>query len=122
MAIYLGGVTKGSFNSEQLISASEVVRGFGSVRARAKKAPLLILEKNTPDSVLMSIEEYDKIMKRIAELNEELFEMKVAERMKEIEDKGVRKVPFSKMIENNDRLKQAISDIEDWELPDDELE
>ena|SRR5690625_4028540 len=110
---------KKGFNTDQLVSSTDVVRNFSKMRSMAKTAPLLILDKNSPDSVLLSIEDYNYYIQLIEQLSGQLFDYKVANKIKEIEEKGYEAVPFSEIA--TPKIMKIAEEIEDWEITDEEL-
>jgi PHD/YefM family antitoxin component YafN of YafNO toxin-antitoxin module len=78
-------VDKPVFSKEQMISATEISRNFKTVRQKAKKAPLAILERNGLSSVLLNYDQYEKIYTYIRELEEEIVELKALQSLAEIE-------------------------------------
>lgn len=110
---------KGGFEPNQLVSSTDVVRSFSKIRLRAKQAPLLILDKNCPDSVLLSIDDYNKVMEIIDGLSEEIFDLKVIDRIREMEREGYEKVKFKELA--SAKVLTALQEIKDWEISDEEL-
>lgn len=112
---------KKTFSIDQLISATDVTRSFKMIRTKAKDAPLLILDKNSPDSVLLSIEDYTKLIDTIDELMEYIFDIKVIEKIKEIEEKGLKPLTFSEIAKEQPRIIEALKKVEKWDISDAEL-
>lgn len=112
-----------AFNSEfgidQLIAASEAARNFSALRKSAKLAPRLILENNKPDSVLLSIEDYQFIHEAIVMLQDEIHELKSIERILNAKDNGVKMQKFIDFATDED--KKIASKAKDWDISDDEL-
>lgn len=119
MNAYLDEKFKKGFETDQFVSSTDIVRNFSKLRMKAKKAPLLILDKNSPDSVLLSIEDYNHFVQVVNDLSEEIFDLKVMEKIKQLEADGVETVPFSQ-IANHDVLK-AVKEAENWDIKDEEL-
>lgn len=107
------------FGIDQLIAASEAARNFSGLRKSAKMAPRLILENNKPDSVLLSIEDYQFIQEAIAMLQEEIVELKTAERIRMAEANGVKKHDFKDFATDED--KEIYRKAANWDISDDEL-
>lgn len=107
------------FDIEQLVAASEAGRNFSSVRKQAKSAPRLILENNKPDSVLLSIEDFNLMNKIIEELEDKIFDLKVLERIKSIETKSSPTYKLSEFATQEDLT--IFQKANDWNISDDEL-
>jgi len=50
-----------TFKTEQFISASEAVRKFSALRKQARNHPVIILDNNNPDTVMISYETYEAL-------------------------------------------------------------
>lgn len=107
------------FGIEQLFAASEAARNFSGLRKSAKIAPRLILENNKPDSVLLSIEDYQLMKEAIAMLQEEIIELKMGERIRKAEANGVKKHDFKDFATDED--KEIYQKAANWDISDDEL-
>lgn len=107
------------FGLEQLIAASEAARNFSALRKSAKTAPRVILENNKPDSVILSIEDYQLMQELISTLQDEILELKTIARIEHAEKNGVTKRKFDEFATDEDKAlaKAAI----DWDISDDEL-
>lgn len=107
------------FGLEQLIAASEAARNFSTLRKNAKIAPRVILENNKPDSVIMSIEDYQLMQELIATLQDEILELRTISRIEQAEKHGVTKRKFEDFATDEDKAiaKAAL----DWDISDDEL-
>ncbi|KGR74714.1 type II toxin-antitoxin system Phd/YefM family antitoxin [Ureibacillus sinduriensis] len=113
------GVNRHTFDIEQLVAASEAARNFSSLRKKAKLAPRLILENNKPDSVIISIEDYQQFQKVITALEDEVFELKSILRIQKAEKEGVKTQRFDEFATEKDRaIAQA---AKDWDISDEEL-
>lgn len=107
------------FGIDQLIAASEAARNFSGLRKSAKLAPRLILENNKPDSVILSIEDYQFMQEAITALQDEIFELKSIERILNASDTGVTKHNFEDFATNED--KAIARKAKDWDISDEEL-
>lgn len=107
------------FGIDQLVAASEAARNFSGLRKRAKLAPRLILENNKPDSVILSIEDYQFMQEAIVMLQDEIHELKSIERILHAKDNGVKKHKFVDFTTNED--KEIARKAKDWDISDDEL-
>lgn len=107
------------FEVDQLIAASEAARNFSALRKNAKLAPRLILENNKPDSVLLSIEDYQHIQETLALLQNELVELKTLQRIRNAHEKGVQKQPFNDLMTAED--KRIYRSSAEWDISDEEL-
>lgn len=107
------------FGLEQLVAASEAARNFSALRKNAKIAPRLILENNKPDSVILSIEDYQLMQEVIATLQEEILELRAIARIEEAQLNGVNKRKFEEFATEED--KAIAKAAKDWDISDDEL-
>lgn len=107
------------FGIDQLVAASEAARNFAALRKNAKLAPRLILENNKPDSVIMSIENYQDMQTAIAELEEALFELETEIYIKNAEANGVEKRTFEDFATDED--KEIVRAAMKWDISDDDL-
>jgi PHD/YefM family antitoxin component YafN of YafNO toxin-antitoxin module len=82
------------FSKEQMISATEISRNFKAVRQKAKKAPLVILERNGLSSVLLNYDQYEKIYEYVQELEEKIVELKALQSLAEIEKDPLCAIPW----------------------------
>lgn len=72
-----------------IVSASEIVKNFSSLRKKAKEGKdLVIFKNNKPDLALMDIDEYENL-KRIANLLE-YYEIEKIIKERKVKDDGVR--------------------------------
>lgn len=78
------------FNKKQFNSATSAAKSFGSLRKKAKLEPQLILENNSADSVLLDYKMYEEMYLEIQKLKEQLWEMKIAQRIEKADSTGVR--------------------------------
>lgn len=117
--MYLNDKFKEGFKTEQFVSSTDIVRNFSKLRLKAKEAPLLILDKNNPDSVLLSIEDYNEVIKIMHDLSEEIFDLKVMNQLKRMEAEGYKTVPFSEV--KSEYIQETMSEIENWDISDEEL-
>lgn len=58
------------FETNQSISASEAVRKFSALRKQARHQPVIILDKNKPDSVILSYETYEALYNLVQNIEE----------------------------------------------------
>lgn len=107
------------FGIDQLIAASEAARNFSGLRKSARIAPRLILENNKPDSVILSVEDYQLMQEKIATLQEEIFELKTITRINKAEDEGVIKHKFDDFATEEDKM--LAKETANWDISDDEL-
>src|SRR5690625_1151781 len=110
---------KTGFDTDQLISSTEVVRNFSKIRIKAKESPLLILDKNIPDSVLLSVQEYNNFVQVIEDLSEEIFNLKVIDRIKEMEREGYKTLTFDEVA--TPELMALAKEVENMDISDQEL-
>ncbi|KOP77887.1 hypothetical protein AMS59_14715 [Lysinibacillus sp. FJAT-14745] len=113
------GVKRHTFDIEQLVAASEAARNFSALRKKAKLAPRLILENNKPDSVIISIEDYQQIQEVIRMLEDEIFELKAISRIQKAETEGVKTCKFDEFATEDDRA--IVKSAKDWDISDEEL-
>lgn len=107
------------FGIDQLIAASEAARNFSGLRKSAKIAPRLILENNRPDSVILSVEDYQLMQATISTLQEELFELQTIARIVNNENEGVIKHKFDDFATEEDKI--MAKETANWDISDDEL-
>lgn len=107
------------FGIDQLIAASEAARNFSGLRKSARIAPRLILENNKPDSVILSVEDYQLMQEMIATLQEEIFELKIITRIVKAEDEGVIKHKFDDFATEEDKM--LAKETANWDISDNEL-
>lgn len=107
------------FDIEQLVAASDAARNFSALRKNAKIAPRLILENNRPDSVILSIEDYQMMQEFISTLQEEIFELKLVSRIENAQKSGVTKHKFDDFATQED--KDIIAASAKWDISDEEL-
>lgn len=107
------------FDIDQLIAASEAARNFSGLRKSAKLAPRLILENNKPDSVILSIEDYQFMQEAIVMLQDEIFELKSIERILKAKGTDVSKQYFEEFATKED--KEIYLKAANWDISDDEL-
>ncbi|MGE7674198.1 type II toxin-antitoxin system Phd/YefM family antitoxin [Lysinibacillus sp. NPDC094403] len=113
------GVKRHTFGIEQLVAASEAARNFSALRKKAKLSPRLILENNKPDSVIISIEQYQQIQEVIRMLEDEIFELKAISRIQKAETEGVKTYKFDEFATEEDRT--IVKSAKDWDISDEEL-
>ncbi|MCY6485434.1 hypothetical protein OW763_13955 [Clostridium aestuarii] len=63
-------MTKPSITKDQMVKSSEAAKRFGTIRKRAKDQPLYITDNGNIDSVLLGYEYFEKMYKRLMELEE----------------------------------------------------
>lgn len=107
------------FGIEQLVAASEAARNFSGLRKSAKLAPRLILENNKPDSVILSIADYQFMQELISTLQDEILELKTIARIENAKVNGVTTQKFDDFATEEDKevAKAAIN----WDISDEEL-
>jgi len=105
------------FGIDQLIAASEAARNFSGLRKSARIAPRLILENNKPDSVILSVEDYQLMQEMITTLQEEIFELKTITRI--VKAEGVIKHKFDDFATEEDKM--LAKETANWDISDDEL-
>ena len=73
----------------EIVSSSEVVRNFSSLRRKVKEnSKMVIFKNNKPDLVLFDFDEYEKILERINNMEDLLIAKSIEERDKK--DDGAR--------------------------------
>lgn len=107
------------FDIEQLVAASDAARNFSALRKKAKVAPRLILENNKPDSVILSIEDFQVMQEMISMLQEEIFELKTIAQIENAQTNGVTKHKFNDFATEED--KEIAKEVANWDISDDEL-
>jgi hypothetical protein len=66
--ISLGGFEIMEYKSDEVISATDMIRNFSYCRKKTKKnGRLLIIRNNKPDMVLLTIDGYEKLVQNIKE-------------------------------------------------------
>jgi hypothetical protein len=78
-------VDKFFISTDQMVSATDAAKKFKFLRKKAKQEPQYILDRSTIDSVLINFEHFQKILKRIQELEEENLLLTVSNRLEEYE-------------------------------------
>ena len=76
---------KPAFCLDQIVSSTEAAKRFGRLRQKAKLFPMVIVDKNKLDTVVMSYDQYEKMYKRLAELEAQEEARLLGERMADIE-------------------------------------
>lgn len=84
---------KPAFTREQMTNASDAARKFKEIRVKAKTAPQVILENGSFDSVLLDYEQYEHLMLRLQELEEQVL----AERLEGLERDPSVAIPWRKV-------------------------
>lgn len=107
------------FGIDQLIAASEAARNFSGLRKSAKESPRLILENNKPDSVILSIADYQFMQELIATLQDEIQELKSVARIAKEQENGVTKHKFDDFANEED--KKIAKAAMEWNISDEEL-
>ncbi|MEK5039184.1 hypothetical protein [Sporosarcina sp. FSL K6-3457] len=107
------------FGIEQLVAASEAARNFSGLRKSAKLAPRLILENNKPDSVILSIVDYQFMQELISTLQDEILELKTIARIENAKVNGIKKQKFDDFATEED--KEIAKAVTNWDISDDEL-
>lgn len=64
---------KPAFTRDQMINASEAARNLKGLRQKAKTAPQVILDNGDFDSVLLDYEQYESLILRLQELEEQVL-------------------------------------------------
>ena len=73
----------------EIVSSSEVVRNFSSLRRKVKEnSKMVIFKNNKPDLVLFDFDEYEKLLERINNMEDLLIAKSIEERDKK--DDGTR--------------------------------
>ena len=68
----------------EIVSSSEVVRNFSSLRRKVKEnSKMVIFKNNKPDLVLFDFDEYEKLLERINIMEDLLISKTIEERDKE---------------------------------------
>lgn len=78
-------MTKPNITKDQLVKSSEASKRFGTIRRRAKDEPLYITDNGNIDSVLLGYEYFEKMYKRLMELEEKEEERILSNRIEDIE-------------------------------------
>lgn len=110
---------RAKFEIDQLVAASEAARNFAALRKKAKLSPRLILENNKPDSVLMNIADYEALYELIDALEDELFILRAAMRVKKADEGEVRKYSLDEVLSDED--KKLMEKAKNWDISDDDL-
>ncbi len=71
--------------TDQMVSATDVSKKFKEIRQRAKEEPQYILDRGNIDSVLMDFTQFEKMVLRLQELEEEFLMLNIANRLEEYE-------------------------------------
>jgi PHD/YefM family antitoxin component YafN of YafNO toxin-antitoxin module len=74
-----------SITKNQMIKSSEAAKRFGAIRKKAKDEPLYITDNGNIDSVLLGYEYFEKMYKRLMELEEKEEERILANRIEYLE-------------------------------------
>ena len=59
-----------AFTRAQMTSSTAVAKRFPEIKRRAKEAPQLVMDRNEPESVVMSYEDYEDLYARAWRLRE----------------------------------------------------
>ena len=84
---------KPAFTRDQMTNASDAARNFKAVREKAKVAPQVILDNGDLDSVLLDYDQYERLMLRLQELEEQIL----AERLERLEQDPSVAIPWRKV-------------------------
>ncbi|EJT6342419.1 type II toxin-antitoxin system Phd/YefM family antitoxin [Clostridium perfringens] len=92
---------------ESIVSATDLVKNFASIRKKAKDGlNMIVFKNNKPDLAIIDIDEYANLLK-MAELLEEMTIIKmIEERTKE--DNGKRYTSEDAIRRRRERKKQAL--------------
>lgn len=71
--------------TDQMVSATDVSKKFKEIRQKAKAEPQYILDRGNIDSVLVDFTQFEKMVLRLQELEEEILILNVADRLEEYE-------------------------------------
>lgn len=88
---------KPTFNVDQLIPASTASKHFGELREKAKESPLFITDNGYVDTVLISYDSYEKMYKRLVELEEKEESKILIERIERLEKDPSLAIPWKKV-------------------------
>ena len=89
----------------EIVSSSEVVRNFSSLRRKVKEnSKMVIFKNNKPDLVLFDFDEYEKLLERINNMEDLLIAKSIEERDKK--DDGTRRSFEDVKISAKEHLKR----------------
>ena len=71
--------------TDQMVSATDASKKFKEIRQKAKEEPQYILDRGNIDSVLMDFNQFEKMVLRLQELEEERLMFEVANRLEKYE-------------------------------------
>ena len=89
----------------EIVSSSEVVRNFSSLRRKVKEnSKMVIFKNNKPDLVLFDFDEYEKLLERINNMEDLLIAKSIEESDKK--DDGTRRSFEDVKISAKEHLKK----------------
>ncbi|EDT25477.1 type II toxin-antitoxin system Phd/YefM family antitoxin [Clostridium perfringens] len=96
-----------SMEREAIVSATELVKNFASIRKKAKDGlNMIVFKNNKPDLALVDIDEYANLLKMAELLEDFTITQMVEERIKE--DNGVRYTSEDAIRRRKERKKQVL--------------
>ena len=70
-------------NRDNMISSSEFVRNFSEMLDKSKEGPLFIMRNNNIESIMIDIEEYEMLLEKIENLENQLEDSYIEEIVKD---------------------------------------
>jgi PHD/YefM family antitoxin component YafN of YafNO toxin-antitoxin module len=89
----VAAMDKPAFTRDQIITASDAARNFKGLRQKAKSAPQVILDNGVLDSVVLDYDQYERIVLRLQELEEQIL----VERLERLEQDPSIAIPWRKV-------------------------
>ncbi|WP_338433333.1 type II toxin-antitoxin system Phd/YefM family antitoxin [Clostridium tyrobutyricum] len=77
--------TKPKITKDQIVKSSIVSKRLGQYRKKAKENPIYISDNGNIDTVILSYDQFEKMYKRLAELEEKEEERIIGDRINQVE-------------------------------------
>jgi PHD/YefM family antitoxin component YafN of YafNO toxin-antitoxin module len=83
--------------TDQMVSATDASKKFKEIRQKAKEEPQYIFDRGNIDSVLVDFTQFEKMVLRLQELEEEILMLNVANRLEEYEKDPSTGIPWAQI-------------------------
>lgn len=113
------GIEKPKFSEDQIVPASVASKTLGTIRKRAKIAPQFISDNNKIDSVILDYGQYEKLIVRLHQLEDEQLYQVAARRIERSKARETKPVPLNNTMSKEEYEAFERSDPDD--ISDDEL-
>lgn len=76
-----------AFGRDQVVSSTQVSKGFSDIRRRVKDGPLFVSDRNAGmDTVIVSYDEFEKMAVELEKMREALFYAEAARRIEDVQN------------------------------------